>query len=93
VGGESENSSLEGRIMADQHLEELSKQIRARIESYEGRMAAAMVEGNEGQVRTVHDEFQETMAKDLVDFAEMAGEPLKSTLLALISLPVEGERR
>jgi hypothetical protein len=79
--------------MTDHHMDELSRQIRERVEYYEQRMVAAMVEGNEGQLRHVYHEFQETVGKDLADFAAMAGRPLKSTLLALISLPVEDEQQ
>jgi hypothetical protein len=79
--------------MTDHHMDELSRQIRERVEYYEQRMAAAMGEGDEGQLRHVYDEFQETVGKDVADFAAMAGGPLKSTLLALISLPTEDEQQ
>jgi uncharacterized membrane protein (DUF106 family) len=70
-------------------MEKLSERIKERVEHYEERMAAAMTEGNEGAVKRLHHEFQEVVGRDVAHFAEMAGEPMKSTLLMLLSIPVE----
>ncbi|HVO83006.1 MAG TPA: hypothetical protein VMU60_01130 [Syntrophobacteria bacterium] len=72
-------------------MEKLSKHIREHVEHYEERMATAMMEGNEGTVKRVHREFQEVVGKEVADFAEMAGDPVKSTLLLLLSLPSEDD--
>jgi uncharacterized membrane protein (DUF106 family) len=70
-------------------MEKLSQRIKERLVHYEERMAAAMTEGNEGAVKRVHREFQEVVGRDVARFAEMAGEPMKSTLFMLLSIPVE----
>jgi hypothetical protein len=72
-------------------MEKLSKHIREQVERYEERMATAVIEGNECTVKRVHREFQEVVGKKVADFAEMAGDPVKSTLLLLLSLPSEDD--
>jgi uncharacterized membrane protein (DUF106 family) len=70
-------------------MERLSERIREQVEHYEKRMAAAITAGNEGAAKRVHHEFQEAVGKDVAHFAQMVGEPMKSTLLLLLSIPVE----
>ncbi len=70
-------------------MEKLSRHIRAQVEHYEKRMATAMIDGNEGAVKRLHHEFQEVVGREVADFAEMAGEPVKSALLMLLSTPVD----
>jgi hypothetical protein len=78
-----------GRWPMIDDMEKLSRHIREQVEHYEERMATAMIEGNDGAVKSLHHEFEEVVGKEVADFAEMAGEPVKSTLLMLLSMPVE----
>jgi NADH:ubiquinone oxidoreductase subunit F (NADH-binding) len=64
-------------------MDDLSLIIKSQIESYELQMTNAMAEGNEKDMRKINDDFEKEVAKNVCAFADMAGEPLKSTLNAL----------
>jgi hypothetical protein len=64
-------------------MDDLSLIIKSQIESYQEQMTNAMAEGNEKDMRKINDDFEKEVGKNVFVFAEMAGEPLKSTLNAL----------
>ena len=68
-----------------QSMEDLSLVIKSQIERYEEKMSHAMAEGTEKDVRKINDDFEKEVGKNVCAFAEMAGEPLKSTLVALFN--------
>jgi hypothetical protein len=67
-------------------LEDLSLIIKSQIELYEEKMSHAMARGNEKDMREINNDFEREVRKNVCAFADMAGEPLKSTLSALFSL-------
>jgi uncharacterized membrane protein (DUF106 family) len=75
-----------GRCLMIDDMEKLSERIKEQVKDYEERMASAMTEGNEGAVMRLNHEFQEVVGRDVSHFVEMAGEPMKSTLLMLLSI-------
>jgi NADH:ubiquinone oxidoreductase subunit F (NADH-binding) len=68
-----------------QSMDHLSLVIKSQIELYEEQMSNAMAEGNEEDMRKINDDFENEVGKNVCAFAKMAGEPLKSTLIALFS--------
>ena len=70
-----------------QPMDELSLIIKSQIELYEEQMTNAMAEGNEKDMRKINDDFEKEVGKNVCAFAELAGEPLKSTLFALFNRP------
>lgn len=68
-------------------MDDLSLIIKSQIESYEEQMTNAMAESNEKDMRKINDDFEKEVGKNVCVFAEMAGEPLKSTLISLFNLP------
>ena len=66
-------------------MDHLSLVIKSQIELYEEQMSNAMAEGNEEDMRKINDDFENEVGKNVCAFAKMAGEPLKSTLIALFS--------
>jgi NADH:ubiquinone oxidoreductase subunit F (NADH-binding) len=66
-------------------MDDLSLVIKSQIERYEEKMSHAMAEGNEEDMQKINDDFENKVGKNVCTFAEMAGEPLKSTLIALFS--------
>ena len=68
-----------------QSMDDLSLVIKSQIKRYEEQMSHAMAEGTEKDVRKINDDFEKEVGKNVCAFAEMAGEPLKSTLVALFN--------
>ena len=66
-------------------MDDLSLIIKSQIERYEEQMYHAMAEGTEKDVRKINDDFEKEVGKNVCTFAEMAGEPLKSTLIMLFN--------
>ena len=66
-------------------LDSLSSMIISQVELYEEKMSHAMAEGTEKDVQKVNDDFEKEVGKNVCAFAEMAGEPLKSTLISLFN--------
>ena len=66
-------------------LDNLSSIIKCQVELYEEKMSLAMAEGTEKEVQKINDDFEKEVGKNVCAFAEMAGEPLKSTLVALFN--------
>ena len=66
-------------------MDELSLIIKSQIELYEEKMSHAMAEGNKEDMQKINDDFDREVGKNVCIFAELAGEPLKSTLSALFN--------
>jgi len=66
-------------------LDNLSSIIKSQVELYEEKMSLAMAEGTEKEVQKINDDFEKEVGKNVYAFAEMAGEPLKSTLISLFN--------
>ena len=64
-------------------MDDLSLIIKSQIELYEEQMSNAMAEGNEEDMQKINDDFEKEVGSNVCDFAEMAGEPLKSMLISL----------
>jgi hypothetical protein len=64
-------------------MDELSLIIKSQIEFYEEKMSHAMAKGSENDMRKINDDFDREVGKNVCIFAQLAGEPLKSTLNAL----------
>jgi hypothetical protein len=66
-------------------MDDLSFIIKSQIELYEAKMSHAMAEGNKEDMRKINDDFDREVGKNVCTFAELVGEPLKSTLNALFN--------
>jgi hypothetical protein len=64
-------------------LDDLSLIIKSQIELYEEKMFDAMAMGNSKDMRKINDDFDREVGESVSTFADLAGEPLKSTLNAL----------
>ena len=71
----------------EKYLGELGTVIRGQVELYEERMSRAMAEGNEKDMRKINVDFEKAVGKNVITFAEMAGEPLRSILLSFFNNP------
>ena len=66
-------------------LDDLSRIIKSQVEHFEERMSNAMAQGSEQNMRKINEDFEKEVGKSVCSFAEMAGEPLKSTLISLFN--------
>ncbi|MCG6982408.1 MAG: hypothetical protein LJE88_13470, partial [Deltaproteobacteria bacterium] len=66
-------------------MDDLSLIIKSQIELYEEKMSHAMAEGNKKDMQKINDDFNRDVGKNVCIFAELAGEPLKSTLNTLFN--------
>jgi len=64
-------------------MDDLSLIIKSQVQHYEEPMSNAMAEGNEKDMRKINDDFEKEVGKHACAFAEMAGEPRRSTLISL----------
>jgi hypothetical protein len=71
----------------EKYLGELGTIIRGQVELYEEQMSSAMAEGNEKDMRKINVDFEKEVGKNVITFAEMAGEPLRSILLSFFNNP------
>jgi hypothetical protein len=71
----------------EKYLGELGTIIRGQVELYEEQMSRAMAEGNEKDMRKINVDFEKEVGKNVITFAEMAGEPLRSILLSFFNNP------
>ena len=68
-----------------QSMDDLSFIIKSQVELYEEKMSHAMANGDEKDVRKINKDFDREVGKNVCMFAELAGEPLKTTLNSLFN--------
>ena len=68
-----------------QSMDVLSFIIKSQVELYEEKMSHAMANGDEKDVRKINKDFDREVGKNVCMFAELAGEPLKTTLNSLFN--------
>jgi hypothetical protein len=83
VGGRS--------VFMQKSMDDLSLIIKSQIELYEEKMSHAMAEGNKKDMQKINDDFNRDVGKNVCIFAELAGEPLKSTLNTLFNDSCAGD--
>ena len=68
-----------------QSMDVLSFIIKSQVELYEEKMSHAMANGDEKDVRKINKDFDREVGKNVCMLAELAREPLKTTLNSLFN--------